>query len=202
MSKKILFFDTETTGLLEKDKNAPLEAQPHLLQFWYILGEYEKDGTILKETMNDLYFNPGVPIPEQASSVHGITDEMVADKPPFESFAELLTALVRTVDIVVCHNAEYDRRIVFIELDRLYPLDLTPGKKEWKEMFLDKEFCTMQATIDFCAIKSNYKGYKYPKLDELHKKLFWMGFDNAHNAMADIEATKKCYFELLNRNII
>jgi hypothetical protein len=29
-----------------------------------------------------------------------------------------------------------------------------------------------------------------------------MGFDNAHNAMADIEATKKCYFELLNRNII
>lgn len=199
-TKKILFFDTETTGFVLKNK--PIEEQPHLVQFWYILWEYHRDGTVEKETSGDLFFNPGVPIPKGASDVHGITDEVVADKPPVnEEFLRLFTALVRTADIVVCHNVEYDRSVLFFEIDRIYPLELTPGKTQWKDMFCDKQLCTMLASCELVGIKNAY-GWKYPKLYELHRKLFWEGFDNAHNAMADIEATKKCFFELKRRELI
>ena len=64
-----------------------------------------------------------------------------------------------------------------------------------------KSICTMKATVDFCKIPDNY-GYKYPKLQELHKKLFGYPFEDAHNAMTDIIATKKCFFELKRRGII
>ena len=66
--KKILFFDTETTGLIEDFK--PIESQPHIVQFGAILGEYEDDGTIISETPIDLLFNPGVPIPANLSQLH------------------------------------------------------------------------------------------------------------------------------------
>ena len=62
----------------------------------------------------------------------------------------------------------------------------------------------MQASTDYCAIPSNspYGGYKWPKLEELYRKLFGCMFDNAHDALADVEATKKCYFELLDRGLL
>ena len=37
---------------------------------------------------------------------------------------------------------------------------------------------------------------------ELYTKLFGNGFDGAHDAMADIVATKECFFELLRRGIV
>ncbi|MBC7525895.1 MAG: 3'-5' exonuclease, partial [Flavobacterium sp.] len=50
-------------------------------------------------------------------------------------------------------------------------------------------------TTNFCAIPGPY-GYKWPKLSELHYKLFQTGFEEAHNAAADIQATAKCFWEL------
>ncbi len=59
----------------------------------------------------------------------------------------------------------------------------------------------MESSIDFCAIPGYY-GYKYPSLQELHKKLFNYEFEDAHNALSDIRATLKCFFELKEREII
>ena len=53
----------------------------------------------------------------------------------------------------------------------------------------------MHGTTDFCKISGPY-GYKWPKLSELHYKLFKKGFDEAHNAAVDINATAKCFWEL------
>lgn len=41
------------------------------------------------------------------------------------------------------------------------------------------KICTMESTTDFCAIKGP-RAYKWPKLSELHYKLFSTGFDQAH----------------------
>ncbi len=54
----------------------------------------------------------------------------------------------------------------------------------------------MQRSTKFCAIYGPY-GYKWPKLSELHYKLFGTGFDEAHNAAVDITATVKCFWELI-----
>ena len=198
MNKKILFFDTETTGIIQKWWS--LDSQPRCLQFWYILWEYESDGTAIKEIVGDHFFNPGVPIPEGATKVHHITDQIVADKPKIDTFFRHFTALVRTVDIVVAHNIEYDRSVMFFELDR-YFTNLEPGINEWKAMFRTKEKCTMMSTIDFVGIKNKYWN-KYPKLQELHSRLFSEEFAEAHNAIADIKATQKCFWELIRRGLI
>ena len=59
----------------------------------------------------------------------------------------------------------------------------------------------MHSTTDFCAIEGYY-GHKWPKLEELYFKLFGSNFDNAHSAIADIEATAKCFWELKSRSIL
>jgi DNA polymerase III epsilon subunit-like protein len=45
-------------------------------------------------------------------------------------------------------------------------------------------------------------GHKWPKLSELHQKLFGVTFEEAHDAAVDIEATAKCFWELKRRGII
>ena len=57
------------------------------------------------------------------------------------------------------------------------------------------KICTMLSSIDYCAIKGPF-GNKWPKLSELHFKLFGTGFEEAHNAAVDINATAKCFWEL------
>jgi hypothetical protein len=61
----------------------------------------------------------------------------------------------------------------------------------------------MKSSIDFCKLPPlRFGEYKWPKLEELYTKLFGTTISGAHDAMADIEATKKCYFELIRRGII
>lgn len=59
----------------------------------------------------------------------------------------------------------------------------------------------MESTTNFCAINGAY-GYKWPKLSELHYKLFRTNFDEAHNAAVDITATAKCFWELKKRGVL
>ena len=58
-----------------------------------------------------------------------------------------------------------------------------------------RKICTMEKTTDFCAIPGAY-GYKWPRLSELHYKLFGKHFEEAHNAAVDINATAKCFWKL------
>jgi len=53
----------------------------------------------------------------------------------------------------------------------------------------------MQSSTNFCKIDGPY-GYKWPKLSELHYKLFQKDFKEAHNAAIDINAIAKCFWEL------
>ena len=53
----------------------------------------------------------------------------------------------------------------------------------------------MKSSKAFVGIKNKF-WFKFPKLSELHIKLFLEDFINAHNAVADIHATKRCFFEL------
>ena len=95
------------------------------------------------------------------------------------------------------HNVDFDQHIVGAEL---YRLNMDYGA------LMDKPcICTMRSSTDFCAIpnpNSNFGGYKWPSLQELYRKLFDRSFENAHDALADISATKDCFFELKRRGVI
>jgi DNA polymerase III subunit epsilon len=60
----------------------------------------------------------------------------------------------------------------------------------------------MTKSANFCAIKNGYSGYKWPKLSELHMKLFGVDFEEQHNATVDINATAKCFWELKRLEVI
>jgi DNA polymerase III epsilon subunit-like protein len=60
----------------------------------------------------------------------------------------------------------------------------------------------MRSSTSFCRIPGGPRGYKWPKLQELHQALFSVEFDAAHDAVADVRACAKCFFELKRRGVI
>jgi DNA polymerase III subunit epsilon len=66
---------------------------------------------------HDLLVNPGVPIPEEASAVHGIKDADVANEPPFEQHLPRLMELLAG-HLPVAYNADFDRSFLHAELAR------------------------------------------------------------------------------------
>lgn len=181
-----LFFDTETTGL-PKNWKAPvtdINNWPRLVQLAYLL--YDNFGNKISE--GDFIIKPnGFTIPIEASRIHGITNER-AEKEGDDLSDVLMhfSSLTTQANFLVAHNIAFDEKIVGAEFIRngMYNIISSMSK-----------ICTMEKTTNFCAIEGPY-GYKWPKLSELHYKLFKYEFEEAHNAAADIQATAKCFWEL------
>lgn len=188
---RIFVFDTETTWFIDK-KNPDLEAQPKIVQFAWIMWILE-NWEFKEEKKIDILINPKIPIPYRSSEVHHIYDIDVKDAPYIENIIDELTACINYPDIIIWHNIEYDEEMIKLELKRLN------REYEYKPKQIT---CTMKQTVDFCAIEWNWKRFKYPKLWELHKKLFWEYFIWAHDAMTDVEATLRCFLELEKKWII
>lgn len=188
---KVFVFDTETTWFINK-KETDLDKQPKIVQFAWILWNLE-NATFVEEKRVNIMINPGMPIPFWASQVHHIYDIDVKDAPKIEEVMDEILECINQPDVIVWHNIEYDEDMVKLELKRL--------KQEYK--YNPKQvICTMKTTVDFCAIQWNGARFKYPKLWELHKKLFDQYFTGAHDAMVDVEATTRSFVKLVDEWVI
>ena len=188
---KIFVYDTETTGFISK-KETNLDLQPKIVQFAGILWEL-KDWIFTEEKRINILINPQIPIPFWSSQVHHIYDIDIKDSPFIKDVIEEILSYINEPDITIWHNIEYDEDMIKLELKRL--------KQEY--MYKPKQtVCTMKNSVDFWAIRWNWARFKYPKLWELHKKLFWEYFIWAHDAMTDVEATLRCFVELVKQNVI
>lgn len=187
-----LFFDTETTGL-PKDWRAPLTALdnwPRLVQLAWLVSD--ENG---KEISGDnLIIKPeGFIIPAEASNVHGITTERaIRDGISLESALEGFRDALASTKVTVAHNISFDEKIMGAEFLR---------KNMESKLFDNPKICTMHKSTNFCKI-DNGRGYKWPKLMELYVILFNEEFDGAHDALADVKACARCFFELKNRGVI
>ena len=102
-----VFLDTETTGL-----NA--EQGDRIIEVACIEFDNRRDtGRRLHH-----YINPGRSSHPDAVRVHGITDEFLADKPPFATIADELLEMLSGADVVI-HNAAFDVGFLNAELARL-----------------------------------------------------------------------------------
>lgn len=188
---RIFVFDTETTWFINK-KDPSLEAQPKIIQFAGIFWDLE-DWIFKEEKRVDILINPKMPIPFESSKVHHLYDIDVKNAPFIEDKIDEIMSYINDSDAIIWHNIEYDEDMIKIELKRL--------NQEYR--YQPKQvICTMKNTVDFCAIKWNWERFKYPKLWELHKKLFDEYFIWAHDAMTDVEATLRCFIELAKTWII
>lgn len=188
---KIFVFDTETTWFINK-KDTNLDVQPHIVQFAWIIWEI-KDGKFIENKKINILINPKSPIPYAASQVHHIYDIDVKNAPFIEDKIEEIIWYINDPDIIIGHNIEYDIDMIKLELKRLN-LEYKYNPKQ--------VVCTMKTTVDYCALEWNWNRFKYPKLWELHKKVFWEYFIWAHDALVDVEATLRCFIELHKNKII
>jgi DNA polymerase III epsilon subunit-like protein len=181
-----LFFDTETTGL-PRNCRAPvsdLNNWPRLVQLAYLY--YDASGNKVAE--GDFIIKPdGFTISKGATRIHGITTEKaLQDGQPVKGVLENFHALVEKSEFLVAHNIAFDEMIMGSELLR----------NGMQNSLSDKfKICTMKQTTAFCRLSGEY-GHKWPKLSDLHYKLFRTGFSDAHNASPDISITAKCFWEL------
>lgn len=189
-----LIFDTETTGLFQKpdDEILNLEDYPRAVQIAWQL--HDSAGHLI-EAQNLIIYPESFDIPFNAAKVHGITTAIAKEKGlPVKQVLESFTKNLSQVKYLVGHNINYDIRILkgeFLHLGIESPL----SNKE----IID----TSHETTEFCALPGGKGGkFKYPKLEELHDKLFGYKFDEAHNAAADVEATARIFFKTLEQKII
>ncbi len=189
-----LIYDTETTGL-PRDYNAPLtdfDNWPRLVQLaWQI---HDEKGELV-EVKNFIVKPEGFIIPRATEKIHGISTEraLKEGKPLDEVLGEFI-ASVQKVKVIAGHNVEFDNAIVQVECLR----------REKKCLLSEKIIVdTKEASTNYCAIPGGRGGkFKWPKLSELHIKLFGENFDAAHNASADVQATARCFLELVRLDVI
>ena len=189
---KLVFFDTETTGI-PKNYKAPvsdLKNWPRLVQIAWLVTD--SGGTEL-ESFETMVKPQGFKIPPDAARVHGITTEMALEQGvALEGVLETFSAVLDASSLLIAHNVQFDEKIVGAEF-------LRSGRPNI--MATKKRFCTMHSSTDFCRLPGPY-GFKWPTLQQLHAKLFRESFEGAHRALTDVRACARCYFELRRLKLI
>ncbi len=184
---KILVFDTETTGL--PSSKLSLDKQPSIVQFAGVVYQLNDLGNMDVVKQVDILINPKKDIPVVTTLIHKITNEMVKDKPDFVKVSVEIKQLFLEIDLVVAHNIAFDKKLLEIEFARLgQKLDF------WPTDIYD----TMLESVNLCRLPSKNRGFKSPRLSELHQYLFGKDFENAHNALDDVLATGRCLQQLIN----
>ncbi len=189
----LLIFDTETNGF-PKNWKASLNDVNNWPRIVSIAWNKIEPSGLLLSNKNYIIKPNGFFILEEATSIHGITNEAAQQKgfslnDVLEKFNEEITGC----SYLIAHNIEFDYAVTFCEYTRL--------KINTNNLSSLKQICTMKLSTEFCKIRSS-KGYKYPKLTELYQKLFSVSIPNAHNAQTDADACMKCFKELYNQNVI
>ncbi|TYA53037.1 DNA polymerase III subunit alpha [Formosa maritima] len=187
-----LIFDTETTGL-PKRWDAPItdtDNWPRCIQIAWQL--HDEMGRCIEH--QDYLIQPeGFNIPYDAEKIHGISTELAQEQGvPLLEVLEKFNEALRKTKFVVGQNVKFDLNIMgaeFVREDVVNPLQELP--------VLDT--CT-EHTAELCQLPGGrYGKFKLPTLTELHQFLFNQPFAEAHNATADVEATTRCFLELIRR---
>ncbi|MDG1245607.1 MAG: DNA polymerase III subunit alpha [Polaribacter sp.] len=185
-----LIFDTETTGL-PKSWNAPItntDNWPRCVQIAWQL--HNGMGNVIEH--NDFLIKPeGYNIPYDAERIHGISTELATEQGI--SLAEglvLFNEALEKTTFIVGQNVNFDLNIMGCEFHRL-------GVENKLTSLPVLDTCTEKTAL-LCQIPGGRGGkFKLPTLTELHTHLFGTGFGDAHNATADVEATTRCFLELI-----
>ena len=222
-----LIFDTETTGL-PKSYKAPMtdtDNWPRCIQIAWQL--HDEMGQVIEHD-NFMVQPDGFNIPFDSEKIHGISTELALEQGiTLQEGLEKFNEVLKKTKFIVGQNVGFDVNIMGAEFYRMgitpnyetlryHELDLESyefkSKKNKANTWAfddlqegDKnklgilDTCT-EVTASLCKIPGGRGGkFKLPTLTELHNYLFGVGFGEAHNATADVEATTRCFFELIRK---
>lgn len=157
LSKPIVLFDLESTGL-----NTVTDRVVEISML-----KVHPDGQEDELTMR---INPGVPIPEESSKIHGIYLKDIEDKPSFKDASRQIMAFIKGCDLGGYNSNRFDIPLLAEELERAgVEIDIKKIKLiDVQAIFFKQEPRTLAGAYKF-----------YCKKD----------LENAHSAQADVRAT-------------
>ena len=192
-----LYFDTETTGLPAKGIPAGSPVHPHIVQLGAML--VNNEGRVVAE-MNLLVKPDHWGVPDEAAKVHGITTEMCSSYGlPIKSVITLFGRLVQRSSLLVAHNFEFDKMMVWTEMIR------AEAATELAAFLGSQSFCTMEVSTPILNLPPSQRmiaaGFNKPKNPNLKEAyaFFTNGgtFEGAHDAMADVRACRAVHQGIL-----
>jgi len=158
LDRDVVFFDIEATGLnVIRDR---------IVQIALI--KYFKSGKPPEELM--LMINPSMPISEEAIAVHGITPDMLKNKPVFAQVADQLWEFIGNADLGGYNSDRYDIPMLMEEFSRVGK-ELSMNHR--RTVDVQKIFYKMEPRTLVAALK------------------YYCGkpLEDAHDALADVRAT-------------
>lgn len=189
---RILFVDTETTGL-PKYRNANALQSPDNWPDIVSVAWVVYEDAALVSSKYALIKPQGWTIPADSIKIHGITQSYAE-----ENGRDLVTCLrelssdLEQADVAVAHNMEFDKNVIFNSYK--WRLDMNP-----LHFWPAREICTMIKSEPELKIPSkfptSYRQYKPPSLMELFQATFpGKTFEGQHNSLKDVEALAEIYW--------
>ena len=158
--KKPIYYDTETTGI-----------KPQVDRIVEIAAYDPVDDRTF-----EMLVNPGIPIPEEAARIHGISDEMVANSPSYKEVGQAFHDFCAGDTVLIAHNNDnFDRHFLKNEADRHgleYPDWVMLDSLKWARKYRsDLPKHTLQYLRQVYGVEEN----------------------NAHRALADVHVLWKVF---------
>lgn len=199
----IMVIDLETSGLPTKyipySNPSGYDSARMVSICWRL---YKEDGSLIKSQY--YIIKPvGFCIPFYATKIHGISNCKALKQGKEVTFVlnEMYKDVIGNKIRLVAHNIFFDKNVLLSEIHRV-----NPKYKELESIINNCEtFCTMQHGAEHTKIETNRGGgkYKNPKLIELYNHFFPnSGGFNQHNALDDTIACAKCYFKIINPDVM
>ena len=171
METNYVFSDTETTGLEVKQGHRVIEIGAVLLN------DRKKS-----EEHFHTYLNPSRLIDEEATKVHGITNQDLEDKPSFDEIAEEFIQFVEGSTLVI-HNAPFDLGFLNTELNM--------SSSSYPKL---EEICDIEDSL--LIARDKYPGQR-KSLDALANRFNISGYDRTfHGALLDANILADVYMQL------
>ena len=157
LNRPLIFFDLETTGVDV--------AQSRIVEIGCVKLDLEGN-----RTEKVMLINPTIDIPKEASDVHGITNEKVADAPKFIQISKALYAFFYGCDLAGYNSDIFDIPLLSQEFSRC---NIVFG--DWE-----------MNTIDVLQVERTMRPNT---LSEVYKRRTGKELEDAHSAIADVNAT-------------
>tara|TARA_Y100000389_G_C17463130_1_gene523309 strand:+ start:95 stop:724 length:630 start_codon:yes stop_codon:yes gene_type:complete len=185
----ILVFDTETTGLPERNASIKdTEKWPYIIQLSFVCFDVSSNN-IIKKYDNYIKIKGTIELTDEVKKITNIDETNIANGVNITEALNKFNKYMNISNLIVAHNISFDKRVIMVECIR----------NKMKQQFVKFNYNQQIRINEYCTMKNNkdlFENKKYPKLIELHKKLFDEDINNLHNSFVDILITLRCYMKI------
>lgn len=187
---RVIVLDTETSGFIPR--NSLGTDFPEVIQLAYLVIANLDCEFVCEQ--RSIVIACDHPIPQAAIDVHGITtaNSQRFGIPYADAISQFLIDATG-VHMLVGHNIAFDLTALLGDVAQRAPSMFNRLRALINKSII---FDTMHVATPLCKLPGSFNKYKWPKLSELYQHLFQMQFKNAHDALADVQATADCFFKL------